>query len=110
MCAPLASMGGSASRCRTTVLADRSLPTHTALCAKASDWVILGRDCAISMAMPNTSLLRPRQALDGPSMSSSHTVPESESALRVVIVEDEPLARAWLRTLMADDPELAIVG
>jgi two-component system LytT family response regulator len=30
--------------------------------------------------------------------------------LRVLIVDDEPLARARLRTLLAADPELAIVG
>jgi two-component system, LytTR family, response regulator len=44
-------------------------------------------------------------------MSSSPTVPKAPPLpIRVLIAEDEPLARAWLRELMAEDPELAVVA
>src|SRR5215218_9856723 len=52
----------------------------------------------------------PRSSIHGSPRSSLRRRVVSESPIRVLIVDDEPLARRRIRSLLEDDPEFTLVG
>ena len=68
-----------------------------------------GRDFVASMAMNNLSP-SPTDPKEEPSSSSASPTGNTTRHLRVLTVDDEPLARIRLTSLLASDPELEIIA